>query len=79
MHPERAIFQPTLKQLGIESMENMFVGLGSKGLIVGFGIIIRVAQDRSSLHLQSDIDSFDTIYLSNIKLSHDSIARIKPI
>lgn len=79
VHPEQAIFQPTLKELGIESMKNMFVGLGSKGLIVGFGIIIRVAQDRSVLCLQSDIDSFDTIYLSNIKVSQDSIARIKPI
>jgi len=79
MHQERAIVQPTLKQLGIEMMKNMFVGLGSKGLIVGFGIIISVAQDGSILRLQSDIDSFDTIYLSNIKVSHDSIARINPI
>jgi polynucleotide 5'-hydroxyl-kinase GRC3/NOL9 len=78
-HPDQALFQPTLKQLGIESMKNIFVGLGSKGLIVGFGIIISVAKDRSVLRLQSDIDSFDTMYLSSIKLSHDSIAKIKPI
>jgi hypothetical protein len=76
MHPEQALFQPTLKQLKKENMNKMFVGLGSGGLIAGFGLIIGVAQERGILRLQSDIDSFDTIYLSNIKMSHDSIARV---
>jgi hypothetical protein len=60
-------------QLKQESMKRMFVGLGSKGKVVGFGIIINVTPgSRGIIHVQTDINSFDTIYLSNIRLSSTS-------
>jgi polynucleotide 5'-kinase involved in rRNA processing len=60
-------------QLKQESMKRLFVGLGSNGKVVGFGIIINVTPDRGIIHIQTDINPFDTIYLSNIRLSSDRI------
>lgn len=76
---ELALFQPPLKQLEQDNMKSMFVGLGSNGVLVGFGIIISVAPDRGILHLQTDISSFDTIHLSNIRLTSDGITKIRLI
>jgi polynucleotide 5'-hydroxyl-kinase GRC3/NOL9 len=69
--PSELLFQtPSIMQLKQESMKRMFVGLGSKGKVVGFGIIINVTPgNRGIIHVQTDINSFDTIYLSNIRLS----------
>jgi polynucleotide 5'-hydroxyl-kinase GRC3/NOL9 len=66
---EASLFQPPIKQLEQESMKRMFVGLGSKGRIVGFGIIINITPGSGILHVQTDVNSFDTIYLSNVRLS----------
>src|SRR5919109_852336 len=69
-----SLFQPPIEQLNQESMSRMFVGLGSNGIVVGFGIIIDIAPYRDILHVKTDINSFDTMYLSNIRLSSDGIA-----
>jgi polynucleotide 5'-hydroxyl-kinase GRC3/NOL9 len=68
---EVSLFQPPMMLFEQESMKSMFVGLGSKGRVIGFGIIINVTPGRGILHLQTDINSFDTIYLSNVRLSSD--------
>jgi polynucleotide 5'-hydroxyl-kinase GRC3/NOL9 len=72
-----SLFQPPIEQLNQESMSRMFVGLGSNGIVVGFGIIIDIAPDRDILHVKTDINSFDTMYLSNIRLSSDGIVEIR--
>jgi polynucleotide 5'-hydroxyl-kinase GRC3/NOL9 len=71
--PSELLFQPPMKQLELESMKRMFVGLGSRGKVVGFGIIMNVTPGSSIIHVQTDINSFDTIYLSNVRLSSDRI------
>jgi polynucleotide 5'-hydroxyl-kinase GRC3/NOL9 len=74
---ELSLFQPPMKQLEQENMKRMFVGLGSKGIVEGFGVIMNVSPARGTFHVQTDINSFDTIYLSNIMLSSDSIMEIR--
>jgi polynucleotide 5'-hydroxyl-kinase GRC3/NOL9 len=71
--PSELLFQLHVMQLKQESMKRLFVGLGSNGKVVGFGIIINVTPDRGIIHIQTDINPFDTIYLSNIRLSSDRI------
>jgi polynucleotide 5'-hydroxyl-kinase GRC3/NOL9 len=60
---------PPIKQLEIDNMKEMFVGIGLEGNIVGFGIILNVDLSHDILYIQTNIDSFDTIYLSNVRLS----------
>ncbi|MFL6491056.1 MAG: Clp1/GlmU family protein [Nitrososphaera sp.] len=71
--PSELLFQLTSMHLKQESMKRMFVGLGSNGKVAGFGIVINVTPDRGIIHIQTDINRFDTIYLSNILLSSDRI------
>jgi hypothetical protein len=71
--PSELLFQLPVMQLKQESMKGIFVGLGSNGKVAGFGIIINVTPDRGIIHVQTDINPFDTIYLSNIRLSSDRI------
>ena len=75
--PSELLFQPPLKQLELESMKRIFVGLGSKGKVVGFGVIMNVTPGSRTIHVQTDINSFDTIYLSNVRLSSDRIMEIR--
>jgi polynucleotide 5'-hydroxyl-kinase GRC3/NOL9 len=80
--PSELLFQPPIKQLELESMKRMFVGLGSKGKVVGFGIIMNITPGSSNnnnniIHVQTDINSFDTIYLSNVTLSSDKITEMR--
>ncbi len=76
------LFQPPIKQLEQENMKGMFVGLGSNGIVIGFGVIKNVnlsnnsSSSSNSIHIQTNINSFDTIYLSNIRLSSDRIMEI---
>jgi polynucleotide 5'-kinase involved in rRNA processing len=49
-----------------EQMEGMFVGLGSGGDVAGFGAIDNVTQD--TLAVITDIQNFDTMYLSDVRL-----------
>jgi polynucleotide 5'-hydroxyl-kinase GRC3/NOL9 len=67
------LFQLPVKQLGPENTTGMFVGLGSNGNVMGFGVIINVNPGDSTIHIQTNINSFDTIYLSNVNLSSDRI------
>jgi polynucleotide 5'-hydroxyl-kinase GRC3/NOL9 len=71
------LFHPPIKQLEQENMKGMFVGLGSNGIVVGFGVIKNVnLSNNSSIRIQTNINSFDIIYLSNIRLSSDRIMEI---
>ena len=58
-------------------MMGMFVGLGSNGNVVGFGVILNVNPGNSLINIQTNINSFDTIYLSNVRLSSDRIMEIQ--
>ena len=71
------LFQLPIKQLEPNNMTGMFVGLGSNGNVMGFGVIINVNQYDSTLHIQTNINSFDTIYLSNIRMSSDRIMEVR--
>ena len=66
-------FQPPIKQLEPENMVGMFVGLSSNDNVLGFGVIINVSPDNGILQIQTNINSFDTIHLSNVRLSSDKI------
>jgi len=74
------LIQAPIKQLEQENMKGMFVGLGSNGIVTGFGVIKNINtgnnSDSGSIHIQTNINSFDTIYLSNIRLSSDRIMEI---
>ena len=71
------LFEPPIKQLELKNMREMFVGLGSNGNVIGFGVIINIDLGNSSMHIQTNIiNSFDTIYLSNIRLSGNRIMEI---
>jgi hypothetical protein len=50
-------------------MEGMFVGLGFKKEVIGFGIIESITDD--SMYIQTNVLDFDTVYLSKIRLSKD--------
>jgi hypothetical protein len=80
--PSELLFQPPMKQLELESMKGIFVGLGSRSKVVGFGIIMNITPGSSNnnnniIHVQTDINSFDTIYLSNVTLSSDRITEMR--
>ena len=55
------------KKLPLARMFNMFVGLGKASNIVGFGIVTSITNQRIEIH--TNVDFFDTIYLSNIGIS----------
>ena len=71
------LFRLPIRELEPDNMTGMFVGLGSNGNVMGFGIIINVNQDDSNIHIQTNINSFDTIYLSNIRMSSDRIMEVR--
>lgn len=75
--PPSDIFQPPVKQLEPENMTGMFVGLGSNCNVLGFGVIINVSLGNGIIQIQTNINSFDTIYLSNIRLRSDRIMEIR--
>lgn len=69
------ILRPPILQLKPENLKRMFVGLGSNGRVVGFGIITNIANGRISV--QTDVDPFDSVYLSNIRLSRGTVVEIR--
>jgi polynucleotide 5'-kinase involved in rRNA processing len=71
------LLQPPIKQLEPENITGMFVGLGSKGNVLGFGVIRNVSPGNGILQIQTAINSFDTIHLSNIRLSSDKIMEVR--
>jgi polynucleotide 5'-hydroxyl-kinase GRC3/NOL9 len=62
---------PSKRRLETDSMRGMFVGLGSNGNVIGFGVIINVNLGDNIIHTQTNINSFDTTYLSNLRLGGD--------
>jgi polynucleotide 5'-hydroxyl-kinase GRC3/NOL9 len=62
---------PSKRRLETDSMRGMFVGLGSNGSVIGFGVIINVNLGDNIIHTQTNINSFDTAYLSNLRLGGD--------
>ncbi len=66
---------PPIVQLEPENMARMFVGLGSTGLVVGFGVIVRIGSGK--IEIQTDVAHFDRIYLSNIRLVSDMPVEIR--
>lgn len=50
-------------------LHGMFVGLSKAGNVEGFGVMLRVAYDRITVKTKSA--DFDTILLSNVRLSRD--------
>ena len=71
--PSDLFNQPPTKQIETENLRGMFVGLGSNGNVIGFGVIISVNLGNNLIHTQTNINSFDTIYLSNVRLDGDRI------
>jgi polynucleotide 5'-hydroxyl-kinase GRC3/NOL9 len=63
--------QPSKRRLETDSMRGMFVGLGSNGSVIGFGVIIDANLEDNIMHTQTNINSFDTTYLSNLRLGGD--------
>ncbi|MEM3160954.1 MAG: Clp1/GlmU family protein [Nitrososphaera sp.] len=47
------------------SMEGMFVGLGRRGTVTGFGVIESIGDE---MRIRTGVRDFDTVYLSNIAL-----------
>lgn len=72
---------PSKWRLETESMGGMFVGLGSNGSVIGFGVIINVDLGNNIIHTQTNINSFDTTFLSNLRLGggDDRIMEIRLI
>jgi polynucleotide 5'-kinase involved in rRNA processing len=68
--------QPPIMQLELENLKTMFVGLGSSGQVIGFGVITGIITGHSML-VQTDVDSFDSVYLSNIRLGRDRVVEIR--
>lgn len=67
--------RPPITQLETENMARMFVGLGTNGIVKGFGVIADIVEDK--VNIQTDIDHFDRIYLSNIRLGSDRPVEIR--
>lgn len=67
--------QPQIKQLDQDNLKRMFVGLGSGSRVTGFGIVTGVT--RSIIRIKTDIDYFDKVYLSNIRLDKGRTKEIR--
>lgn len=67
--------RPPIIQLKPENMARMFVGLGSNNVVKGFGVIANIVN--CSMSIQTKLDRFDTVYLSNIRLGSDKPVEIR--
>lgn len=66
-------FAKVIRNFSPESIQGMFVGLGRRGAVAGFGIIEGLD---SSLHVRTGVQDFDTIHLSNIALRNGREQRL---
>jgi hypothetical protein len=71
-----AVSAAVLMAIPVLDYENLdlFVGLGSEGNVDGFGMIEGIVN--GTMHIRTDLEIFDTIYLSNIRLTGDSAEQI---
>ncbi len=67
--PSKLLFQPSINFVEPQDMRDVFIGLGSNGTIKGFGIIMNVSTGRGIINLRTDVNSFDTVYLSNVRIN----------
>lgn len=67
--------RPPIIHLEPENMKRMFVGLGSNDIVTGFGIVTGLTQD--TIQIQTNVDNFDRVYLSNVRLSRDRAVEIR--
>jgi polynucleotide 5'-kinase involved in rRNA processing len=67
--PLEKLQSSTILQSELADMEGMFVGLGFKKEVIGFGMIESITDD--SIYIQTNVLDFDTVYLSKIRLSKD--------
>jgi polynucleotide 5'-hydroxyl-kinase GRC3/NOL9 len=77
-YEEIIIFDSTNKKIGIstKAFEKMFVGIEKEGKIKGFGVIDHIYQDK--LRIRTPLKPpFETIWLSNIKLTDMGERKIK--
>ncbi len=69
------LHQPPIKQLKQENLKGMFVGLGSGERVAGFGIVTGITT--SIIRVQTEVDYFDRVYLSNIRLDRGRAVEIR--
>jgi polynucleotide 5'-hydroxyl-kinase GRC3/NOL9 len=77
-YEEIIIFDSIGKKLGIstKALEKMFVGIEKEGKIKGFGVIDHIYQDK--LRIRTSLKPpFETIWLTNIKLTDTGERKIK--
>ena len=62
------------------SIEGMFVGLGMRGIVKGFGIIHSLDNDDddddNNMQIRTSVQAFDTVYLGNIALKDGAEVRL---
>ena len=66
---ENSLIHLGSKQFPARLLHGMFVGLSSAGNVKGFGVVVRVGHDR--ITLKTKCTGFDTVLLSNVRLSRD--------
>lgn len=69
------LHHPPIAQLEPGNIMDMFVGVGSRESVAGFGIVTGIVFGR--MYVQTRIRSFSRIYLSNIRLSRDRTREIR--
>ena len=72
---DHSIFKGNLVKIGntiltVDSMGGMFIGLGIRDTVMGFGTIRRITEGKMEINTQYE-GKVDTIMLSSIKLSHN--------
>jgi polynucleotide 5'-hydroxyl-kinase GRC3/NOL9 len=75
LYSPQELSRPTIMQLEPENLKRMFVGLGSNGRVIGFGVITNIEKGRISV--QTDVGYFDSVHLSNIRLGRGRVAEIR--
>jgi polynucleotide 5'-hydroxyl-kinase GRC3/NOL9 len=71
----RHLYNPPLAQLDPRNIRGMFVGLGSRNNVSGFGIVTSLSFGK--IRIQTGVRGFTRIYLSNVRLSRDRTREIK--
>ena len=75
LYSPKDLLRPPIIQLELENLKRMFVGLGSSGRIIGFGIITGI--NDGGISVQTDVEPFDSIHLGNTRLGRGRVAEIR--
>lgn len=57
-----------------QGLDNVFVGLGFNGTVIGYGVVR--SGRTGEIEIRSDVHEFDSVYLSNIRLTDDTAEQI---